>query len=309
MKNISNIMIKSINLIDNLNTCYYGLFFEETSNFSETISLFKEKSNEFKDSPEAQRALFFAFKSYKNKFLKKLCKSSINNEMTFSDVDKLVLELIFFCQSVKGDVLDLISSLRLGLQFGIKNDIDKGIKKCPNCGTLWTKYNGSGAILCGRRGNSKRDNLSADIKNYIIKLIDDKIIVEEEKCLNKLWNNDEFWFSVEKKITFTKRTELGFPTNPFLLKEEEKKQNEKLKKENKVEIQPIGCTNHFTWYVAEDVAQEVIDLLNNNLLNDFTDYYSDVFEIEQELKIKVAVDEIKKKLVNEINNGKKFQIF
>ena len=59
------------------------------------------------------------------------------------------------------------------------------------------------------------------------------------------------------------------------------------------------------WYIAEDVTQEVIDLLNKNLLNDFTDYYSDVFEIEQELKIKVAVDEIKKKLKNEINNDKK----
>ena len=211
MKNFSNIMIRSINLIDNINTCCYNLFLEETFNFLETISLFKEKSNEFIDNPEVQRALFFAFKSYKNKFLKKLCKSSIKNGMTFSDINKLVLELISFCKNIKEDVLYLIRSLKVGLQFGIKNDIDKGIKKCPNCGTLWIKYNGSSAILCGKRGNSNKDNLSANVKNYIIKLIDGKIIVEEEKFLNKLRNNDEFSLSVEEKITCKKEQIYIFP--------------------------------------------------------------------------------------------------
>jgi hypothetical protein len=36
------------------------------------VSVFEEKSKEYKNNPEVQRALFFAFKSYKNKFLKKL---------------------------------------------------------------------------------------------------------------------------------------------------------------------------------------------------------------------------------------------
>ena len=305
MKTISNMMIKTINLIDFMHTYYYNLFLEEKFNFLKMISLFEEKSNEFKNNPEVQRALFFAFKSYKNKFLKKLCKSTITNEMTFCDIDKLVLELISFCKIIKKEVFHLISLLKVGLQFGIKNEIDKGIKKCPNCGILWTKFYGSSCIRCGNRGNSYKDYLSIDLKNYRVKLFDDKIIVEEDNCHNKFWNYGEKNFQIEKPdISGTVRTNLNFPTNPLLLKKEEKERNKQIEKENKSLIKPIGCTFHFYWYEVEDVTKEVIDLLNNNLINDYTDYYSDAFEIGQELKIKAAIDEIKKKLINAINNDK-----
>ena len=78
---------------------------------------------------------------------------------------------------------------------------------------------------------------------------------------------------------------------------------------NKAKIQPVGGLFSFIWYEAEDVTKEVIDLFDKNLYNDFTDYYSDVFEIEQELKIKVAIDEVKNKLIKEIKDEKKFRIF
>jgi hypothetical protein len=116
-------------------------------------------------------------------------------------------------------------------------------------------------------------------------------------------------FSKEKQDPYnSKKTNLGFPTNPWLLNEEEKKKNEFLEKNNKnnkTKIQPVGCLFHFNWYLAEDVTKNVIDAINNNLYNDFTDYYSDVFEIEQELKIKIAIDEVKNKLINAINDDKK----
>ena len=304
MKNISNIMIKSINLIDCMHTYYYNLFLKEKTNFLEMVSVFEEKSNEYKNNPEVQRALFFAFKSYKNKFLKKLCKSTITKELTFSDIDKLVLELISFCKNIKGDVFQLISLLKVGLHFGIKSEIDKGIKKCPNCGTLWTKFSGSGDIRCGMRGNCYKDYLSIDVKNYRVKLFDNKIIVEEDNCHNNFNYGKESFQYVKPDISCTERTNLNLPTNPFLLKKEEKERNKQIEKENKSLIKPIGCTCHFTWYIAEDVTQEVIDLFNNNLVKDFTDYYSDAFEIGQELKIKAAVDEIKMKLINAINNDK-----
>lgn len=306
MNNIPNMMIKSINLIDIMPIDGH-FFIEEQDNFIKTINLFREKSKEYKDIPEAQRALFFAFKSYKKKFLKKFSKSLITKDMNFSDIDKLILELIFFCKMIKSDVYPLITSLRVGLQFGVYSDnFDETIRKCPCCGTLWIRYVGSGAIICGRREHFTHDSLSDYPKNYMVKLFNDKLIVEEDKYHNKLKSIGKCYFPLDEPNVYnTKTTNLGFPTNSWLLSEEEKKRNEFLEMNNKSKIKPVGCLFRFIWYEAEDVTKEAIDLFDKNLYNDFTDYYSDVFEIEQELKIKVAIDEVKNKLIKEIKDEKK----
>ena len=55
-----------------------------------------------------QRDLFFALKSYKNKYIKKLIKLFINGIKNFSDVDKLILELISLLKKIRNNVNNLI---------------------------------------------------------------------------------------------------------------------------------------------------------------------------------------------------------
>jgi len=83
-----------------------------------------------------------------------------------------------------------------------------------------------------------------------------------------------------------------------LLKKHEKEHNEFNEKHKKALIQPVGCIYTFNWNIAEDVTDEFIKFLNCNFIKDFTDYYSDIFEIEIELKVIASVSELKKNYKN-----------
>ena len=273
MKNIPNLFIKSINLINQMKTY---------------------------DNEDVQRALFFAFKSYKNKYLRKISNPLISGVRNFSEITKFLLELISFCKKVRNKVFDLIKSFKVGLQIGIKNDIDEGIKKCPNCGTLWTKYSGCSYIHCGSRG-SNLPMMSKKVKNYVVKLFDGKIIIEEQNYISKSVDSLDKGLSNYKKNldpSKTKFTDLNFPTNSSLLTDDEEKFNESNKNKNRSLIQPIGCTYRFVWQDAEHLTKEVTESLNHNLVQDYTDFYSDAFEIEQELKVISIINDIKEKRIN-----------
>ena len=300
MKNIPNLFIKSINLINQMKIYDYNLFNNSIDNFNKTISLFEEKLKEYENNEDVQRALFFAFKSYKNKYLRKISNPLISGVRNFSEIDKFLLELISFCKKVRNKVFDLIKSFKVGLQIGIKNDIDEGIKKCPNCGTLWTKYSGCSYIRCGSRG-SNLPMMSKKVKNYIVKLFDGKIIIEEQNYISKSIDNlDKDLSNYKKNLdpSKTKFTDLNFPTNSWLLKDDEEKFNESNKNKNRSLIQPIGCTYRFVWQDAEHLTKEVTESLNYNFVKDYTDFYSDVFEIEQGLKVISIINDIKEKRIN-----------
>lgn len=213
MNNIPKMLIKSMYLIDLIETSNYKLFSNEVDYFLKIINLFKEKSEEYENNTEVQRALFFAFKSFKNKFLKKIAKSSIKDGdiINFTYIDNLLLELISYLKLIRYEVFDLVERFKVGLQLGIKREIDKGIKKCPYCGILWVKYDGSSCIRCGMRGNTNYDMLSKETKNYIVKLTDGKFEITEEIYHNKKeystcveYNNDK----MDKYLT--KKTKLNF---------------------------------------------------------------------------------------------------
>ena len=108
MENITQLLIKSVDLINNMNTFNYNLFDKDINKFIETLSLFEEKSKEYEKNEYVQRALFFALKSYKNKYIKKLIKLFINGIKNFSDVDKLILELISLLKKIRNNVNNLI---------------------------------------------------------------------------------------------------------------------------------------------------------------------------------------------------------
>ena len=108
MENITQLLIKSVDLINNMNTFNYNLFDKDINKFIETLSLFEEKSKEYEKNEYVQRALFFALKSYKNKYIKKLIKLFINGIKNFSDVDKLILELISLLKKLRNNVNNLI---------------------------------------------------------------------------------------------------------------------------------------------------------------------------------------------------------
>jgi len=83
MENITQMIIKSVDLINNMNTLNYNLFDKDINNFKETLSLFEEKSKEYENNENVQRALFFVLKSYKNNYTKKLIKPFINTIKNF----------------------------------------------------------------------------------------------------------------------------------------------------------------------------------------------------------------------------------
>ena len=103
MNNIPKMLIKSMYLIDLIETSNYKLFSNEVDYFLKIINLFKEKSEEYENNTEVQRALFFAFKSFKNKFLKKIAKSSIKDGdiINFTYIDNLLLELISYLKLIR----------------------------------------------------------------------------------------------------------------------------------------------------------------------------------------------------------------
>ena len=47
MENITQLLIKSVDLINNMNTFNYNLFDKDINKFTETLSLFEEKSKEY----------------------------------------------------------------------------------------------------------------------------------------------------------------------------------------------------------------------------------------------------------------------
>ena len=65
-----------------------------------------------------------------------------------------------------------------------------------------------------------------------------------------------------------------------MLTDDEEKFNESNKNKNRSLIQPIGCTYRFVWQDAEHLTKEVTESLNHNFVKDYTDFYSDLFEIE-----------------------------
>ena len=47
MENITQLLIKSVDLINNMNTFNYNLYDKDINKFIETLSLFEEKSKEY----------------------------------------------------------------------------------------------------------------------------------------------------------------------------------------------------------------------------------------------------------------------
>ena len=286
MRIIPRMTIRSINLIDNMNTFNYNSFIEEIDNFTENLTLFEDKLKEYESNELVQRALFFVLESFKFNFLKKITLPLVNNINNSLDIEKIILELISFSKNIKGEFLHLIKSFKVGLQLSTKNeDKDKGIKKCPYCGTLWTKFNGPTYIICGKRG-TPNDSLPENTKNYKVKFVDNKFIIEEEVYKKKYNSNINYcYYNQEEKDTAkTKKNEFGYTTNPCLLKPEEKKRNETLEKLNQVLIQPVGCITRFSWENAEDCTDEVVAKLKYDFDINYTEFYSDIFYIEEYLK-------------------------
>ena len=296
MRMIPRIIIKSINLIDHMETSNYNLFDKEIINFKTTLSLFEDKLKEYENNELMQKALFFALKEYKIEHLKFLIRPLLKEINNFSDIDKLILELISYSKKIKQIIIQFISSFKVGLQLGIRNDCDRGIKKCPCCGTIWTKYSGSGYIFCGKRGNCP-SLPSHETKNYMIKFFDNKFIIKEEiyNYTNYHYSSrDSCYYSNEKMdVIKTKITKMGYPTNPWLLRPEDIKKNEISEKLNKALIQPVGCLNHIIWYYEEDITKEIIKKLDDNLSKDYTEFYSDVLDFEQKLKNISSIKDIK----------------
>ena len=148
---------------------------------------------------------------------------------------------------------------------------------------------------------AETDKISGCFKNYFVEYTNGQLTVNESQTMTYdrisdyelgqiVYNNRSL------KADKDQKNSLDLPINFNLLTEDEKKENEKKKTENKMLLQPIGCGHFFDWKEATDVTKEIVEKLGSDLGKNFTDFYSDVFEIKRELKVKSFISEIKDKL-------------
>ena len=331
MKNIPKMIIKTKDIVNTIEIIGDEKFGETRNKFQEefnkTLSKFETKFEEYRNNNDAKRALFFALKLYKNKHIRKYSKKirSFATDDSLFFMDKIICEILLYSQKihnqfmnfiepekekeeqkkneVKKEIKKEIKKINIGLQISNQdiNEEYNRFKECPHCGTIWFRYTGCSSVYCGKRGTEKEDKISGCFKNYFVELTQGQLIVQESQQLQFDRINDNELGQILKdnseiKANIDHKNNLDLPVNNNLLTEDEKKENEKKRIQNKILLQPIGCGERFDWNTANDVTDTVIEILGSDLRHNFTDYYSDVFEIKRELKVKSYVSEIKDKL-------------
>ncbi len=227
MPNIEHLNIKSHDLteiVDKSDLDFCDDRETYINDFQKTLKIF---SAEFEKATEIQlkRALFFAFKDYKENLIKKYTEI-IRNKI--ADTDAIIKELITFNNQIFNDFKGFEQKCKLELdtlQEKVKGD-DNKYKRCPNCGIIWLIESGCQNLICGERSNIKDKRFCYYYNNGKI-----------EKY--KTDNNNKV---IEKKWTG--------------LSQEEKLENKK-RGIGKALIQPLGCGMKLQLNEMEDVTNQI----------------------------------------------------
>ena len=237
MKNIPHMVLQTRDFLATVENIFDFSVMNERNNYeNEFDSALKQFKDEFKkaNDDDLKRALYFAFKDYKENLLDKYSKVVRAKK---ADVHSIVIEVVIF----NNIIFNKFNAFRIEVQNNIKiqssnynNEYNK-FKKCPHCGQIWFKIKGCDSMVCGRRSTLK-DKISGRFKSYLVEYVGKKIkIICNEKENNDFGNDSEI---------------VG-------LTEEEKQKNISLQNQGKKLITPIGCGKTFKW--------------NDNLINDCTD--------------------------------------
>jgi hypothetical protein len=262
MKNIPNMILQTRDFLATVENIFDFTVMEERSNyeseFDETLKNFKKEFKNAKDD-DLKRAIFFAFKDYKEDLVERYSKTVRAKK---ADINSLVTEVIIF----NNIIFNKFNEFRMEVQSQIKiqsnnynNEYNK-FKRCPHCGQIWFKIKGCDSMVCGRRSTLK-DKICGRFKNYIVEYIGKKIKIICSENENK---------------------DFGEDSEIVGLTDNEKKKNEILEKEGKIKISPIGCGKSFKWNdnLINDCTDEILRKLNEISVSD---YDSGVRNIADEL--------------------------
>ena len=245
MNNIPNMVLQTRDFLASVKDVFDFSVMDERKKYEEEFNyVLKEFKMEIKkaNDDDLKRALFFAFKDYKEDLIKRYSEVVRGKK---ADVDSIIVELIMF----NNIIFNKFNDFRMEVQSQIKiqtynyNNEYNRYKKCPHCGQIWFKIKGCDNMVCGNRSSSQ-DKICESYKNYIVQFINKKIKIIFNENKNTYTGND--------------RKFIG-------LTDEEKRKNIVLEKEGKTKISPVGCGKSFKWNdsLVHDCTDEIILFYNN----------------------------------------------
>jgi len=179
--------------------------------FYKVIDEFKKEVEKAKD-PDLKRALYFAFKDYKDYLLEEysnvIRRKKIDGKEP--DMDSVIAEILMFDNNVYNEFNDFRKQIES--QIEIKSSNYNGeynrFKKCPHCGVIWFKIKGCNSVQCGKRTKAT-NKIVGKYKNYTVKYINGKIEIHSEDLGN---DND-----LEKNNNIFERNLDIYESNPMII--------------------------------------------------------------------------------------------
>ena len=243
---------------------------EFTEEFEDTLEIFKDKFNEPSTDKALRRALFFAFKDYKNNLIEKYYDVAKREE----EISDFVLEhVLSFSNEIYHQFDDFKKKVEEQIELNLTTYVGETnkFKKCPHCGTIWFRIAGcDGQTRCGTRDKIK-DKFYGIYKDYIVKY--------ENKNLEITQNN-------------ISQNEIGNLSEFNGLTNEEINKNRELQQQGKTLIKPIGCGNYIRWREMEDVTEEVNNLLKEIPNTDYDIKFREICKKEESLNFRNEIHDL-----------------
>ena len=146
MENIKQILIKTRDLAKTVPSLYNKDMAKEREiyedKFYDTLDLFKKEVEKATD-PDLKRALYFAFKDFKDNLLEEYTNLIKNKKINGKepDIDSVIAEILMFDNNIFNEFNEYRKQIEGTIQISSTtyNVEYNRFKKCPHCGIIWFK--------------------------------------------------------------------------------------------------------------------------------------------------------------------------
>ena len=210
MDNIHQIIIKTRDLARTVPSLYNKDMAEEREKyedkFYDTLEQFKIEVEKAED-PDLKRALYFAFKDFKDSLLEEYTNAIKTKKIDGKepDIDSVVAEVLMFDNTIFNEFNEFRKQIEKTIEIRSSNYNGEynRFKKCPHCGIIWFKIKGCDSVQCGKRTKTT-DKIVGKYKNYIVTYKDNKVVIISEdlgsdKDLEKNNNNIPIMGSINRE--------------------------------------------------------------------------------------------------------------
>ena len=186
MDNIHQIIIKTRDLARTVPSLYNKDMAEEREKyedqFYDTLEKFKIEVEKAED-PDLKRALYFAFKDFKDSLLEEYTNAIRTKKIDGKepDIDSVVAEVLMFDNTIFNEFNEFRKQIEKTIEIRSSNYNGEynRFKKCPHCGIIWFKIKGCDSVQCGKRTKTT-DKIVGKYKNYIVTYKDNKVVIMSE---------------------------------------------------------------------------------------------------------------------------------